>query len=97
MEFPRYYKGEKRTPYRDQDEAILWSYEKAWSDAMRTDYLFEDELAEYVTHELTQFCDDDGVSVTYKAMLFNRYAQSFQSMQEAVEPFKAFYMKYYRE
>lgn len=91
-----YYNGEKESPFSDDTKSLLWFYERGWVHSHK-DYSFENEIEEYLSVGLSDFCDDDGVPLTYKALLFNRFAQSFQSMLEAVEPFKIFYKKYYRE
>ena len=92
----RYYKGEKESPYSDDTKSLLWFYEQGWVHS-HNDYSFEDEIMEYLSVGLSDFCDDDGVPLTYKALLFNRYAKSNYSLESAVEPFKAFYREYYGE
>ena len=96
MDFPVYYKGEKTSPFSDDTRSMLWFYEQSWTVSHKN-YTFEDEIREYLFIGLGDFNDDDGVPLTYKAVLFNRYAKGEQSMESAVEPFKEFYKKYYRE
>lgn len=56
-------------------------------------------LAEYIGDfiglGLGDFSNDDGIPLSLKALLFNRYAKSCFSMQSAVEDFKKFYKQYY--
>ncbi len=56
-------------------------------------------LAEYIGDfiglGLGDFSNDDGVPLSLKALLFNRFAKSCYSMQSAVEPFMEFYRQYY--
>lgn len=108
LQFCRYYKGEETNPYegKDRTKAMLWSYESVWLREMekieldkkqtREHILFE-YLEEYLNNGLADFTKMDNIPVSLKALLFNRYAQGSYSMRKAVEPFKAFYKKYYKE
>ena len=98
----RYYHGEKKNPYegKDQNKAMLWEYEEIWMHEYHRDTpacdFFDEMLDEYDAAGLSDFRADDGVPVTLKALLFNRYAKTANSMADAVEPFKKFYEKYYQ-
>lgn len=93
----RHYKGESIEPkFNDRNMAMLWFYERSWVELMMQEsYLFDDEMRDYAAMGLIGFCDTDDVPITLKALLFNRYAKTAQSMSAAVEPFKDFYTKYY--
>jgi hypothetical protein len=53
-------------------------------------------LDEYVAVGLSDFENADGVPITLKSLLFNRYAQgNMSSLADCVEPFKKFYKQYY--
>lgn len=100
MECCKYYKGEKENPYKEeQNKACLWSYEPAWllEFANPQSRLLMSYLSQYTAVGLTCFSTDDNVPITLKALLFNRYARTRYSTNEAVEPFKRFYNKYYSE
>ena len=100
MELCKSYKGEKENPYKgEQNKACLWSYERAWllEFAKPHSRLLMSYLSQYTAVGLTCFSTHDGVPVTLKALLFNRYARTQYSDYEAVESFKRFYNKYYVE
>ena len=97
--FCRYYKGEDESPYSDQNESMLWFYERAWVYKLfheDTDS-FGIMLEEYLFSGLSDFEKFDDIPITLKALLFNRYCKTAQSMLSAVEPFKKFYHKYYTD
>ncbi len=99
----KYYKSEQTNPYegRDQNKAMLWFYERCYKltivNAKYNDNPFEEYISDYIRSGLGYFEYSDGVPITLKAYLFNRYAKGSQSLAEAVEPFKKFYMEYYKE
>ncbi len=92
----RFYKGEKDNPYegKEQNKAMLWFLEKHWVD-VETDEkrslltVFE----EYKARGMLYF-EKDGVPEHLKAVIFNSYMKT--SYDGNVEPFKAFYRKYYK-
>ena len=92
----KYYKGEEESPYTDQNESMLWFYERAWVYKMlNNDESFGLMLEEYLFIGLKDFEKFDDTPITLKALLFNRYCKTAQSILSAVEPFKEFYHKYY--
>lgn len=96
----RYYRGEKENPFegKDPDKAMLWGYERGWvSDWARgrTDG-YDEMINDYVRVGLGRFEPMDGIPVSLKALLFNRYAKMEQSLLDAVEPFKEFFREYYK-
>ncbi len=93
--FCHYYKGENESPFTEKEKSFLWDYEQAWVDAMVNEKSLEEYIGDYVLYGLGDFSNDDGVPLSLKALLFNRYAKSCHSMQSAVEPFKEFYKQYY--
>ncbi len=102
LPFCRFYKGEEENPYnedKDQNKAMLWFYEMYWVQDMikgkneNSDFSILDE---YVGVGLGLFEQFDGVPVTLKALLFNRYARTCNSLSDAIEPFKKFYKRYYK-
>ena len=99
LKFCRYYRGEKENPFegKDPDKAMLWFYEMSWVSAWergRTED-YDEMIGDYVGVGLGRFEPMDGIPVSLKALLFNRYAKTARSQVEAVEPFKRFYKKYY--
>lgn len=101
----RYYKGENDNPYDgiDQNKAMLWFYESCWvhdtsrAQKQRSGDVYGEYESEYIACGLERFNENDGVSISLKALLFNRYARTVYSMADAVEPFKVFYLKYYSD
>lgn len=104
--FCRYYKGEQENPYKgkDQNKTMLWLYERTWvHDTMTVttrggvNTSESRNLDEYTAVGLAEFENADGVPITLKSLLFNRYAQgNMSSMMDCVEPFKKFYKQYYK-
>lgn len=96
LKFCRYYKGEDDCHFKEQNKSMLWFYERAWVYEMSNDskdlYIY---IEEYIRHGLRTFEMFNNIPLTLKALLFNRFARTFQSMAEAVEPFKTFYIEYY--
>jgi hypothetical protein len=105
ISFCRYYKGEKECPlFYDPNKSLLWEYEKYWvdqsvkfSNIKEEDYVSDGTLEEYLSVGLTHFQRTDGIPITLKALLFNRYAKTSYSMKSAVDGFKEFYLKYYSD
>lgn len=101
IKFCRYYKGEKENPYDgiDQNKTMLWFYEKCWIDFNLSDNgrsTLADYIGDYSFVGLSLFEMQDDTPASLKALLFNRYAKTANSMIEAVEPFKKFYKRYYK-
>ena len=109
----RYYKGEEKNPFEvaartdaeAQNKAMLWFYEQYWVNGNLRSYEAgepEPTLSEYFDDylynpKLRDFEREDGVPMSLKALLFNRYAKySGGGMADAVDDFKRWYRKYYR-
>lgn len=100
IELCRLYKGEVDNPYiGTQNKAAIWDYERAWViESLRTKCsLLSEYVGEYIALGLAQFSSCDGVPLSLKALLFNRYARTHYSMIDAVEPFKDFYKTYFAD
>lgn len=98
LRFCRYYRGEPKNPYegKDTNEAAFWDYERFWVlEASKREPDFSEVLDNYLTWGLNDFSFNDGVPMTFKAMLFDRYAKTAFSMREAAEHFKEFYVREY--
>lgn len=105
LKFCRYYHGEKDNPFdgRDSDKAALWLYERTWIQELlnaakidKPSAMLAEYIDDYLAVGLKDFAKFDDTPVTLKALLFNRYAKSSYSMQDAVAGFKDFYQKYYK-
>lgn len=94
----KYYKGEQTNPYegKDQNKAMLWFYECIYKRMEKQENSLSMEISDYIQSGLGEFEQYDDVPLTLKALLFNRYAKGAQSLADAVEPFKKFYLKYYK-
>lgn len=93
-----YYNGETQNPFenKDQNKAMIWEIERIWHiDVQNDNYSFTDMLTDYFTAGLREFEQYDDVPITLKALLFNRYMKT--SFDSNPEPFKEFYLEYYKE
>lgn len=94
----RYYKGEEACPFQEQNKSMLWFYERAWVyDTLNDSKSLSITTDEYKSLGLESFEDLDGIPLSLKASLFNRYANSCYSTANEVEPFKQFYKEYYKK
>ena len=82
--FCRYYKGEKECP-KDTNENF-WEYEKKWVELSENPKEGSDNfntvsnwIDDYLRAGLGSFDRNDGVPVTLKALLFNRYTHWMQT------------------
>jgi hypothetical protein len=101
LEFCRYYKGENINPFVNEDSnmLLLWHYEKSWIAHCLTENgskTLVEYINEYTAVGLSTFEASDSIPLSYKAMLFNRYAKTYYSLISAVQSFKKFYLKYYK-
>ncbi len=96
----RYYKGEENNPFvtKNAELAFLWDCEYFWVHAGETNHvdLLKTYLQVYIQVELGLFEIEDSTPITLKALLFNRFCQiQGETKNDAVEPFKIFYKRYY--
>lgn len=100
IKFCRYYKGEEINPFKDGNKAAFWDFERYWvvqtikSDGEENKNLSE-YINDYIRNGLGDFEKFDDTPMALKAIIFNRFAQGFQSMDAAKEPFKDFYKREY--
>ena len=97
IKYCRYYKGEEFCPEdisKDENES-LWYYEQLWvkRDELRDEKGYN--TTGYIDYGLKDFNADDGVPITLKALLFNRYCHWSGGYGNDVEGFKKWYKKYY--
>ena len=93
-----YYKGEKECPFREADKQMFWLGEKWWTEQTE---LASDAgceriapiLKEYTNAGLSNFEMYDGVPITLKAVLFNRYCKYAERTD--IEGFKDLYQSTY--
>lgn len=98
LKYCKYYKGEEESPYegKDQDKNMLWFYEMMWVNSVlkRQEESLKIYISEYIPMGLEHFGGDE-TKLSYKALLFNRYARGAYSLRDAVDGFKELYTKYY--
>lgn len=96
--FCRFYKGETVCPFKDGDKQMFWLCEKWWTEQTIpvTDAgceLITPILKEYTDAGLSSFELYDGVPITLKAVLFNRYCKYAESVD--IEGFRKLYRTTY--
>lgn len=96
----KYYKGEDECPVElsRKGYATIWRYEKIWVEnpAFRNelDVKTNTNFYEYKQAGLIDFNVDDGVPVTLKALLFNRYRYWSGEYENVPEGFKQWYKEF---
>ena len=92
----RYYKGEKTNPFPEGDaRALLWEYERTWCEMQtKKDASMHDMMYDYNIHGLSDFEPYDGVPVSLKAFLFNRFSHWIEANADA---FKEWYNDTYKK
>ncbi|MBR4215225.1 MAG: hypothetical protein IKR94_07885 [Bacteroidales bacterium] len=78
------------TPEGSERNTAACFYEERW---VKMGGIFP--LDNYVQYGLREFSADDGVPITLKAMLFNRYHSSNGFYPNIAEMFKAWYERFY--
>lgn len=76
LEQCHYYKGERSCPFHSQQKAMLFDYEKSWVRfhlSPRDHLHIKNDLDYYVNHGLADLCPYDGVPMSMKALLLNRW------------------------
>lgn len=98
IRFCRYYKGEKERP-KEVNE-LFWEYEKKWVEVSENPKegsnnfnTASDWLDDYFHAGFGSFAINDGVPVTLKALLFNRYTHWMQTN----DGFKEWYTENYKQ
>lgn len=96
LSYCRYYHGERVNPFVgiSQNKTMLWFYEMCWVNE-KSARLQAEYVSEYQIAGLSDFCEGDGIPLSLKALLFNRYSKNAYSLRSAAKPFKIFYLKYY--
>lgn len=89
VKFCRYYDGKDIDPKQEQ----MGDYERVWVKMMQNDKRFvRDLITDYIEHYLETFNMNDGVPLSLKALLFNRYMHWGPGTPEG---FKQFYLRAY--
>lgn len=91
----RYYKDDGKAP--EGDKLHLWDVERSWCQLQETEQGKQElggMLDEYLSYGLREFENMDGVPITLKAILFNRFSHWNRA---DTEEFKAWYLATYRQ
>ena len=96
----KYYRGETKCPFVNSIPKGLWFAERTWADMFDEATENNDSgkvlmqyFDEYQRQGLLMFSTDDGVPVSLKTVLFNRYCQTAETTD--VEGFKKWYKDTY--
>lgn len=90
----KYYDGGERCPFKNGTmPSTFWGIEKEWVklSADSSDVL-DSSLDEYVIYGLGDYCEGDGVPLTLKAFLANRFFYHWGRID--IPEFKNFYNTY---
>ena len=93
LDFCSYYNGEENTE-ADDISSMLWEYERVWVMRLSNWDFSLGEGNEYIHYGLGDFNADDGVPITLKIILFNRYMH--WSYGGTAEGFKEWYLATYK-
>lgn len=92
----RYYDGSGYCKYDVLVIPTLWHIEEMWVDLMESENdTVKSAMNSYIAQGLADFCKDDGVPITLKAILRNRL--EYYGHCTDIDSFKNFYLKYYGE
>ena len=93
LQFCRYYKGEEKSPYKNDMQSLLWDYERIWIDlSVKKDNYLGKMLDDYLAAGLQSFEKADNTPATLKALLYNRYEHWTQGTSDG---FKQWYKNVY--
>lgn len=96
----RYYKGEKECPNDKREDEMLWFYEERWCTFCieRPEYI-EEIIKDYNNTPFSDFSNTDGVPLSLKALLFNRYCHwsGGYGLDVDNQGFKDWYNTYYKK
>lgn len=99
--FCRYYDGADKNPFVEDTLSRFWEWERTWVD-LTLESVEKNELPQqasdilnnYIRAGLDDFRKNDGIPISLKAVLYNRYDQWFY---DGPEGFKLWFNKYYKE
>ena len=93
LDFCSYYDG-KENNEPDHTSGMLWEYERVWVMRMQNWDFSLGEVNEYIHYGVGDFNADDGVPISFKTILFNRYMH--WNFCGTVEGFKEWYLATYK-
>ncbi|WP_027377922.1 hypothetical protein [Kaistella palustris] len=93
FEFTRFYKGPGTEPQTNENnQKLLWDYERFWVEREDERAMDHPRVVEYLQDGLPLCNEDDGIPISLKALLFNRYCHWMggYGLESDVEGFKKF-------
>ena len=93
-----FYNGEDECP--NEVEAMIggkqiWFYEKRWVEMTLQGESFEQEIEEYNAYGMSDFSVDDGIPISLKALLYNRFYYMSGTLERGGKAFREWYSNYY--
>lgn len=91
LQFTQYYKGEKECP-RSCAHPNFWEYEKMWVENKEERAEDNPRMVEYKRDVFPLYNGDDGIPLSLKALLYNRYTHwcGGYQLEDDVRGFKEF-------
>ena len=96
LQLTQYFKGEKECP-KDCMHPNFWSYEKMWVENAHERAEDHPRMREYRQDVLPLYNMDDGIPLSLKALLYNRYTHwcGGYALEDDVRGFKKFLQENY--
>jgi hypothetical protein len=97
--FTRYYKGPGTEPLDNtNNERLIWQYEQGWAENEEERSDDHPRMQEYVSDVLPLFNEDDGIPMSLKALLYNRYTHWLggYALEDDVRKFREFLYSHHR-
>ena len=96
LHYTGYYKGEKQCP-ESCPHPNIWTYEKMWVEKEEERDENDGRVREYKQDVLPLYNEDDGIPLTLKALLYNRYSHwvGGYSLESDVRGFVKFLNQHY--
>lgn len=95
LDFCSYYDGDESNPATEKKD-IFWFYEQKWIEFLfEADYYIKEIVDDYIDFGLKEFNETDGVPLSLKAILLNRY-KHWGGYGETANDFKEWYLATYK-
>ncbi len=98
IDYCRYFKGEENRPlHLEGNLALFWDYEQLWANNASERAENNYRVLEYKKDVLPLFNEDDGVPISLKALLYNRYTHWMggYSLEDDVKAFRTWLKREY--
>ena len=98
--FTRYYKGPGTEPLdNENNQRLIWEYEELWAEYEEERSDEHPRMQEYMRDVLPIFNEDDGIPMSLKALLYNRYTHWLggYALADDVRKFREFLYSHYRQ